>query len=107
MSHDITHIVDRAFMFVAVADAAAANIEAAGWDPDTDGAETFGEVWLSPSGDAPATHYGASSAVNASMQSAIQTATSLAGLFWESDPQDWPGALTNMSLQVIDRGPVI
>jgi len=42
MSHDVTHIVDRAFLFVTVADAPAANIEAAGWDPDTDGGR---DIW--------------------------------------------------------------
>lgn len=106
MSHDITHVIDRAFIFVPVANQAAANVEAAAWDEDTGGGDTFNEVWLSADGGEPATHYGACTPANAAMKTAINAALEPSHVFWESAPITWDGALTAAGLQVINRSPL-
>lgn len=49
----------------------AANRLAAIFDPDTGGARTFGGCGLSPTGEAPATHYMASSAIKSQYLTAL------------------------------------
>ncbi len=56
----------RTKLTVPVEIADAANRVAAVFDPDTGGGDTFGTVELSPTGEAPATHYMANTLVKSS-----------------------------------------
>lgn len=64
-----------------------ANNLAAQWDPE-EGSATFGTVQLSPTGEAPPTHYACSTAATDTMRDAITTALgalSWASLYWTED----------------------
>lgn len=56
----MTTYTRRIILVVATTDQVAANLLAAGFDPDTGGDKTFGSIRLSPTGSEPPTHYGCS-----------------------------------------------
>lgn len=71
----------------------AANRVAAVFDPDTGGGDTFGTVELSPTGEAPATHYMANTLVKpqylpvlSSYEQALAALTHLADVYGRERP---------------------
>ena len=71
----------------------AANRVASIFDPDTGGANTFGTVELSPTGEAPATHYMANTLIKAeylplltSYEQALAALTQLADVYGRERP---------------------
>lgn len=104
---------------------AQANLLAAQWDPDSGGAETFGSLRLSPTGEEPATHYATVTPATETMRDGITTALAAqdyAKLYYTenvladneaewSGPKQWEfvggvyqawlAALQDMGLQVI------
>lgn len=96
-----TEYVYRYYIFIKENKLATANNLAANWDPDTGGDETFGSVRLSPTGQEPATHYGAATYATPTMRDGITNA--LGNISWASlytdPPWTWETALADMGLQ--------
>lgn len=93
----------RYFIFVEVSRLATANNFAKNWDPDTGGDQTFGGVRLSPTGQEPATHYGAATYATESMKNGITQA--LGNVSWAQlytdPPYTWETAMTAAGLKRI------
>jgi len=87
----------RTKLTIPVQIADAANRVAAVFDPDTGGGDTFGPAELSPTGEAPATHYMANTLIKAqylpvlnSYEQALAALTQLADVYGRErpDPED-------------------
>lgn len=95
----------RLFIFVEVGKINAANNQAAAWDPDVGGADTFGPARLSPSGDEPATYVATNTAATDTMKAGIEQAFSVvpfAAVYRASDGWTWESALADMGLVMIE-----
>ena len=102
---EYTGTVDRFFLFCKVQQVNAGNALAANWDFDTGGSETFGNVLLSNDGQLPATHYGASTAVDDGMNQGITNAITQ-GTPWltgykEVEGWTWEMSLADIGLKII------
>lgn len=88
----MTDYIHRYVIVVEIGRLIPANARAGAWDPDTGGADTFGGVRLSPTGDEPATHSACNTAATDEMKALILEAQSHVPwqrLFSVSSPWDF------------------
>ncbi len=96
--------IDEVIGIVAVADAAAVNVDAAIWDPDTGGDQTVVAPRLSADGTEPATHIGFCQSVTSSMLTQMTTSSTTIGwnMYKASEDHTPASVLAAESLQPIN-----
>jgi len=103
MKRPYTEQVGMCFMFCKVDKQVEANTFAEAFDPDIGGALTFTILELCDSygpATAPASHYGASTFIDAGMDTDIKATGPTLTKYFSADGWTWETALADMSLQV-------